>query len=136
MGALSDLPVIHIATHDSFQEGQNGPTHQPVEVDSLFRAMPGLRYMRPCDGEELLGCWMLALASQKNPTMLSLARDPVGTVPNTDRFKVERGAYVVREAEGSAHPHELWIESALRCSCRGRSRLTWYASQDCQRTMP
>ncbi len=49
MGALSHLQVIHVATHDSFQEGQNGPTHQPVEVDSLFRAMPGLTYIRPCD---------------------------------------------------------------------------------------
>lgn len=28
MGALSRLRVIHIATHDSIQEGQNGPTHQ------------------------------------------------------------------------------------------------------------
>lgn len=49
MGALSNLQVIHIATHDSFQEGQNGPTHQPVELDSLYRAMPNLTYIRPCD---------------------------------------------------------------------------------------
>lgn len=50
MGALSNLQVIHIATHDSFAEGQNGPTHQPVELDSLYRAMPNLTYIRPCDG--------------------------------------------------------------------------------------
>lgn len=29
--------------------------------------------------------------------MLSLARDPVGHVPNTDRKQVTRGAYVIRE---------------------------------------
>ncbi|KAJ4132551.1 hypothetical protein NW754_015368 [Fusarium falciforme] len=99
MGALSELPAIHIATHDSFQEGQNGPTHQPVEVDSLFRAMPGLRYFRPCDAEELVGCWMYALQSTKSPCMLSLARDPVKSVTGTDRSKVEFGAYVIRKQD-------------------------------------
>ncbi|OJD29686.1 dihydroxyacetone synthase [Diplodia corticola] len=96
MGALSNLPVIHIATHDSFQEGQNGPTHQPVELDSLYRAMPNLLYIRPCDGEEVLGAWTLALSNTSQPTLLSLARDPVlRSVPNTDRTKVQRGAYAV-----------------------------------------
>ncbi|KAM5352774.1 hypothetical protein ACJ41O_005496 [Fusarium nematophilum] len=99
MGALSDLPVIHIATHDSFQEGQNGPTHQPVEVDSLFRAMPGLRYLRPCDAEELIGCWMYALQCTSNPCMLSLARDPVRPVTGTDRSAVFRGAYVIHHQD-------------------------------------
>ncbi|KAG8162255.1 hypothetical protein KVR01_008020 [Diaporthe batatas] len=97
MGALSDLPVIHIATHDSFQEGQNGPTHQPVEVDSLYRAMPNLCYIRPCDAEELIGAWTIALSSNNGPTMLSIARDPTGPVPNTDRNQVRRGAYIIQD---------------------------------------
>jgi dihydroxyacetone synthase len=97
MGALSHLPVIHFATHDSFAEGQNGPTHQPVEVDSLYRAMPNLTYIRPCDAEEVIGAWMLALYKTDGPTMLSLGRDLTGPVPSTDRFKVALGAYVVKE---------------------------------------
>ncbi|KAH0431551.1 dihydroxyacetone synthase [Colletotrichum camelliae] len=72
MGALSHLPVIHIATHDSFAEGQNGPTHQP-----------------------------LALDNREGPTMLSLGRDPTGAVPSTNRFKVAKGAYVVQEVAGA-----------------------------------
>ncbi|OIW32333.1 putative transketolase [Coniochaeta ligniaria NRRL 30616] len=99
MGALSHLPVIHCATHDSFAEGQNGPTHQPVELDSLYRAMPNLTYMRPCDGEEVVGAWLLALSKTTGPSLLSLGRDPVGPVPNTDRFKVAKGAYVVADVE-------------------------------------
>ncbi|RFU81663.1 transketolase [Trichoderma arundinaceum] len=98
MGALSKLPVIHIATHDSFAEGQNGPTHQPVELDSLFRAMPNLTYIRPCDAEEVIGAWMMSLGNRQGPTILSLGRDPVGPIPNTSRFKVARGAYVIHEA--------------------------------------
>lgn len=101
MGALSHLPVIHCATHDSFAEGQNGPTHQPVELDSLYRAMPNLHYIRPCDAEELIGAWALALSNKHGPTMLSLARDPVGPVPATDRHKVAKGAYVVVDEPGA-----------------------------------
>ncbi|KAE8420970.1 Transketolase, thiamine diphosphate binding domain-containing protein [Aspergillus pseudocaelatus] len=99
MGALSNLPAIHIATHDSFAEGQNGPTHQPVELDSLYRAMPNLTYIRPCDAEEVLGAWIHAMGSKTTPTMISLARDPVGEVPNTDRFRTLLGAYVIQEDE-------------------------------------
>ncbi|KAF2012997.1 putative transketolase [Aaosphaeria arxii CBS 175.79] len=95
MGALSHLPVIHFATHDSFAEGQNGPTHQPVELDSLYRAMPNLTYIRPSDAEETIGAWLLAISKQTGPTMLSLGRDPVGQVPGTDRYKVAKGAYVI-----------------------------------------
>lgn len=101
MGALSHLQVIHFATHDSFAEGQNGPTHQPVELDSLYRAMPNLNYIRPCNGEELIGAWTLALESRHAPSMLSLGRDPTGLVPNTSREKVARGAYVIQEPENS-----------------------------------
>lgn len=98
MGALSGLQCIHIATHDSFAEGQNGPTHQPVELDSLFRAMPNLHYIRPCDGEELLGAWSHAISSRHNSSMLSVARDPLTTVvPNTSRSKVRLGAYVIQD---------------------------------------
>ncbi|KAL3458349.1 Transketolase, thiamine diphosphate binding domain-containing protein [Aspergillus heterothallicus] len=101
MGALSRLPAVHIATHDSFAEGQNGPTHQPVEVDSLFRATPNLTYIRPCNAEETIGAWMYVFsdAARSGPTMLSIARDPVGDVPNTHRGLVAKGAYVLVDAE-------------------------------------
>ncbi|UPL01971.1 hypothetical protein LCI18_012905 [Fusarium solani-melongenae] len=96
MGALSSLKVIHVATHDSIGEGQNGPTHQPVEVDSLYRAMPNLLYIRPADGEEIIGAWASALEVQGQPVIISLARDPPEiAVPNTSRTKVFKGGYVI-----------------------------------------
>lgn len=85
MGALSHLQTIHLATHDSFAEGQTGPTHQPVEVDSLYRAMPNLTYFRPCDAEEVVAAWQYALTTRTRPTMIFLGRDPVSPIPNTDR---------------------------------------------------
>lgn len=102
MGALSGLKAIHVATHDSIGEGQNGPTHQPVEVDSLFRAMPQLQYIRPADGEEVIGAWLMALGAKHAPSIISLARDPaISPIPNTDRWKVGKGGYVVVENEGA-----------------------------------
>ncbi|OQU97216.1 Transketolase, pyrimidine binding domain-containing protein [Cladophialophora immunda] len=110
MGALSHLQAIHFATHDSFAEGQNGPTHQPVELDSLYRAMPNLQYIRPCDAEEVIGAWKVALAARHTPSMLSLGRDPVVTpVPNTDRTQVARGAYVI-------HDYPARTARASRCA--------------------
>jgi len=58
--------------------------------------MPNLQYIRPCDGEELIGAWKIALESRHTPSILSLGRDPVGAVPNTSRSKVSRGAYVLQ----------------------------------------
>lgn len=111
MGALSHLPVIHFATHDSFAEGQNGPTHQPVELDSLYRAMPNLTYIRPADAEETIGAWLLAVGKTTGPSMLSLGRDPVGTISNTDRNKVALGAYVVVDPATTAAKAQVTLAS-------------------------
>ncbi|KAK9427706.1 Transketolase, thiamine diphosphate binding domain-containing protein [Lipomyces doorenjongii] len=98
MGALNELQVIHVATHDSFQEGQNGPTHQPVEVDSLFRAMPNFQFIRPSDAEEILGAWTIALREPKKSSLISVARDSQVHKPyNTCRVKAANGGYVVKE---------------------------------------
>ncbi|UNI18435.1 Formaldehyde transketolase [Purpureocillium takamizusanense] len=100
MGALSDLRVIHIATHDSIGEGQNGPTHQPVELDSLYRAMPNLQYIRPADPEEVIGAWAAALEVETTPSIISLAREPLlYGLSGTNRQKVKRGGYVLSEAQ-------------------------------------
>ena len=102
MGALSNLQVIHVATHDSIGEGQNGQTHQPVELDSLYRAMPTLLYIRPADAEEVLGAWLTALGAKETPSIISLARDPAVTaIPKTSRLQVQRGGYVILEKENA-----------------------------------
>src|SRR6267143_2607723 len=42
LGALMELPVIYIFTHDSIGVGEDGPTHQPVEHLASLRAIPHL----------------------------------------------------------------------------------------------
>lgn len=54
--ALSRFGVIYIMTHDSIGLGEDGPTHQPVEVMELLRATPNMYAFRPADGNEVRLC--------------------------------------------------------------------------------
>jgi transketolase len=42
LAALMELPSIFIFTHDAMGDGEDGPTHQPVEQLLSLRAIPGL----------------------------------------------------------------------------------------------
>lgn len=138
MGALSNLQAIHLATHDSFAEGQNGPTHQPIEVDSLYRAMPNLTYIRPCDAEEVIAAWQFALSARSSPIMISLGRDPVSLVPGTNRKLAVRIAYVIHEYESAqvtlascgTAMHHVAAAAKLLAASNIRSRLVSVPSLD------
>ncbi|KAG9254497.1 Transketolase, thiamine diphosphate binding domain-containing protein [Emericellopsis atlantica] len=101
MGALQHLQQIHIATHDSIGTGEDGPTHQPIELAALYRAMPNLLYIRPCDSEETAGAFIAALEATGTPSILSLSRQALEQYPqHSRRDGVTRGAYVfVDESE-------------------------------------
>ncbi|KAJ0161997.1 Dihydroxyacetone synthase [Colletotrichum tanaceti] len=101
MGALQRLQQIHIATHDSIGTGEDGPTHQPIALPALYRAMPNLLYVRPCDSEETAGAFVLAMEARDTPTIISLSRQALEQYPQyTSREGVLRGAYVFREVGG------------------------------------
>src|SRR5258705_13259744 len=96
MGALQHLQVIHAATHDSIGMGEDGPTHQPLELAALYRAMPNLLYIRPADSEETAGAWTVAIESKRTPTIISTSRHALPQLPpRTSRHKVSLGAYVI-----------------------------------------
>lgn len=98
MGALQKLKVIHVATHDSIGAGEDGPTHQPVELAALYRAMPNMEYLRPGDGEEVAGAWRAAVEYQGGPSMISVSRHAIPQLCGlTRRDEVLKGAYVIRE---------------------------------------
>ncbi|KAL9043849.1 MAG: hypothetical protein Q9214_002977 [Letrouitia sp. 1 TL-2023] len=102
MGAMQGLQAIHLATHDSIAIGHDGPTHQPVELPALFRAMPNLLYVRPCDSEETCGAFTVALESKTTPTIISLSRHALTQFPqHSSRGGVKNGAYVFIEQEKS-----------------------------------
>lgn len=100
MAALQGLQQIHIATHDSIGVGENGPTHQPVAVAALYRAMPNALYIRPCDAEEVAGAYMAAIQATETPSIISLSRQSLPQYPQySSREGAMKGAYVFTEAE-------------------------------------
>ncbi|KAL1629797.1 hypothetical protein SLS56_005193 [Neofusicoccum ribis] len=101
MGALQHLQVIHAATHDSIGMGEDGPTHQPIELPALYRAMPNLLYIRPGDSEETAGAWIAAIEAKHTSTIISTSRHTLPQLPQTRRDGVAKGAYVLEEVEGA-----------------------------------
>ncbi|KAH7131490.1 Transketolase, thiamine diphosphate binding domain-containing protein [Dactylonectria estremocensis] len=102
MGALQGLQAIHIATHDSIGTGEDGPTHQPIALPALYRAMPNLLYIRPADTEETAGAFITALEAKNTPTIISLSRQNLEQYPQySSRDGAQKGAYVFIEEENA-----------------------------------
>lgn len=100
MGALQGLQQIHIATHDSIGTGEDGPTHQPIALAALYRSMPNILYIRPCDSEEVAGAFIAALNAKSTPTIISLSRQALEQYPTHSRREgVLRGGYVFIEED-------------------------------------
>src|SRR5208283_1872845 len=101
LGALMELPVIHIFTHDSIGVGEDGPTHQPIEQLANLRALPGVLVIRPCDANEVVEAWKVIMKQRHAPVALILSRQ---ALPTLDRAKyaaasgLARGAYIVADA--------------------------------------
>lgn len=99
MGALQHLQIIHAATHDSIGMGEDGPTHQPIELAALYRAMPNVLYIRPGDSEETAGAWIVAIEAKRTSTIISTSRHALPQLSQTRRDGVAKGAYVLEEVE-------------------------------------
>ena len=113
LAALMELPAIFIFTHDAMGDGEDGPTHQPVEQLISLRAIPGLVTLRPGDANEVVEAYRYVLQLRHQPTVLALSRQPL---PTLDRGKyaaasgVARGAYVLADAPGGK-PEVILIAS-------------------------
>ncbi len=101
LSALSGLGVPYILTHDSIGQGEDGPTHQPIETIASLRAMPDMMVMRPADGNETSGAWKIAIERRNMPTSLILTRQVVPNLAGTSIAAVEKGAYILVDCEGT-----------------------------------
>jgi transketolase len=125
LSALSRAPVTYVMTHDSIGLGEDGPTHQPVEHLAMLRATPNMNVIRPCDTVETAEAWEIAATATATPTVLSLTRQDLPTLRTeyTARNMVERGAYVLREAEGKRMAILLATGSEVEIAVAARDRL-------------
>jgi transketolase len=103
LSALMELPTIFVFTHDAMGDGEDGPTHQPVEHLASLRAIPGLITLRPGDANEVVEAFRYIMKLRHEPAVLALSRQPL---PTLDRTKyapasgLARGAYILADAPG------------------------------------
>ena len=118
LSALMEIPSIFVFTHDAMGDGEDGPTHQPVEHLASLRAIPGLVTLRPGDANEAVEAYRCILQLRHKPAVLVLSRQPL---PTLDRGKyapasgVARGAYVLADAPGG-NPEVILIASGSEVS--------------------
>ena len=113
LASLMERQVIYVFTHDSIGLGEDGPTHQPVEMLALLRAIPHLTVLRPADANETAEAWRVAIGHRHGPVALALSRQNLAVF---DRSKlgaaagVAKGAYILSEAKGGK-PEVLLLAS-------------------------
>ena len=118
LSALMELPSIFIFTHDAMGDGEDGPTHQPVEHLASLRAIPGLVTLRPGDANEVIEVYRYIMQLRHEPAVLVLSRQ---ALPTLDRKKyapasgVARGAYVLGDAS-PGNPEVILIASGSEVS--------------------
>lgn len=110
MAALQDLPVVFLLSHDSMSVGEDGPTHQPVELLPMLRAVPRLLVLRPADAWEARESWKIVHRTTDRPIVLSLGRTPTRQFPHGAGDSIARGAYVL-EGMSDADPEIVLMSS-------------------------
>ncbi|MCI4407343.1 MAG: transketolase [Sulfuricurvum sp.] len=97
IAALSGIQHFFIWTHDSIGVGEDGPTHQPIEHLSQFRALPNFYVYRPADGAENVKCWQKALSMKHSPSAFVCSRQNLPLLPSAVHGDVENGGYLLVE---------------------------------------
>ncbi len=102
MSALMKQHCVFVYTHDSIGQGEDGPTHQPVEQIANLRVTPNMSVWRPCDAVETAVSWKLAIERSSGPTSLVFSRQ---NLPHQQRSAeqvdaIARGGYVLKDCAG------------------------------------
>ncbi|ORX50099.1 transketolase TktA [Hesseltinella vesiculosa] len=128
LSALSKLRVIYVMTHDSIGLGEDGPTHQPIEILALTRATPNMLTLRPADGNETSGAYFVALERDDRPAVLALTRQ---NLPQLDGSSIEgvcKGGYVLEPMSdpqpqvtlvGTGSEVSIAVEAAAQLRAKG-----------------
>ncbi|MEH1935059.1 MAG: transketolase [Nostoc sp.] len=126
LSALSQAGVIWVMTHDSIGQGEDGPTHQPIETLASLRAIPNLTVFRPADGNETSGAYKIAIekAKQNAPSLLAFTRQNVPNLPGTSIEKVAKGGYTVVDSQGTPEIILIGTGSELSLAVSAAEKLT------------
>ncbi|HTA70117.1 MAG TPA: transketolase C-terminal domain-containing protein, partial [Bryobacteraceae bacterium] len=118
LSAIMELPTLFLFTYDAMRDGEDGPTHQPVEQLASLRAVPGLVKLRPADANEVIEAYRYILQLRHESVALMLSRQPLPTFDRTKYAQASglaRGAYVLGDAPGG-NPEIILIASGCEVS--------------------
>ncbi|MBW4674859.1 MAG: transketolase [Desmonostoc geniculatum HA4340-LM1] len=126
LSALSQAGVIWVMTHDSIGQGEDGPTHQPIETLASLRAIPNLTVIRPADGTETSGAYKVAIERAKGnaPTLLAFTRQNVPNLAGTSIEGVTKGGYTVVDSDGTPELILIGTGSELSLAVTAAEKLT------------
>lgn len=98
IAALAGIQQFFVWTHDSIGVGEDGPTHQPIEHLSQFRALPNFYVWRPADGNENVEAWKTALEMTKSPSAFVCSRQNLALLPSAVYGEASKGGYLLEES--------------------------------------
>jgi len=104
MSALMHQRVVYVLTHDSIGQGEDGPTHQPVENTSGLRYIPRMDVWRPADVTETTVAWVASVERTEGPSSLVLSRQNLPGIKHDakDFDLIRKGGYVLSDVAGKA----------------------------------
>ncbi|MDX5399048.1 MAG: transketolase, partial [Actinomycetes bacterium] len=155
LAAVMGIPSTFVWTHDSVGVGEDGPTHQPIEHLTAYRAIPNLDIVRPADANETAQAWRGILERTDRPAGLVLSRqnlpvpargDGAATADSLASAEgVQKGAYVLADTDGSPDVILIGTGSEVQLALAAREELAgqgvsarvvsapcleWFAEQD------
>ena len=97
MSALMGIQNIFVYTHDSIGQGEDGPTHQPIEQLANLRMTPNMSTWRPADATESVVAWKHGIERRNGPTSLIFSRQGLpAQARNAEQVaNIAKGAYVL-----------------------------------------
>ncbi|HAJ31182.1 MAG TPA: transketolase [Gammaproteobacteria bacterium] len=124
MSALMGLQNIHVYTHDSIGQGEDGPTHQPVEQLTNLRTTPNLQVWRPCDTVETVSAWQAAIERRAGPTALVFSRQNLAHQDrDADQLSaIDQGGYILFEP--ASRPVAILIATGSEVEIARQAALT------------
>ncbi|WP_392344595.1 transketolase [Pseudoalteromonas prydzensis] len=130
MAALMKAHSIFVYTHDSIGQGEDGPTHQPIEQIANLRMTPNMTTWRPCDEVETAVAWRQALINEAGPSVLIFSRQGTKAMPRAKEqlANVAKGGYTLVESEqtpelilmATGSEVELAVNAAAELTAQGK----------------
>lgn len=100
LASISKNPGVFVFSHDSIAVGEDGPTHQAIEQLWGLRLIPNHVVLRPCNYDETIKAFELALMGSETTYSIITSRQEF-ELPKSNNGKLFRGAYVIHSEKGN-----------------------------------